>query len=101
MKNNLSPDQEFPACGYGLNGLCCSACLQGPCRISPFDRDTDRGKCGASADRLVAGNLLRMIAAETAGRLADLAQSVNQIRASSFERPAASSAKPGIAKDIF
>jgi hypothetical protein len=101
VKNNLSSDQEFPACGYGLNGLCCSACLMGPCRISPFDRDTEKGKCGASADRLVAENLLRMIAAETAGRLADLAQSVNQTRASSFERPAASSAKPGIAKDIF
>ena len=101
MKNNLSSDQEFPACGYGLSGLCCSACLSGPCRISPFDRDTDRGKCGASADQLVAGNLLRMIAAETAGCLAGLAQDVNQTRAAASERPIASSINPGIAKDIF
>lgn len=100
MKNN-PPDQGFPACGYGLSGLCCSACLSGPCRISPFDRDTDRGKCGASADQLVAGNLLQMIAAETTGCLADLTQRVNQYRAVAFERPAASSENPETAKDIF
>jgi hypothetical protein len=101
VKNRLSSDPEFPACGYGLSGLCCSACLFGPCRISPFDRDTDRGECKASADRLVAGNLLRMIAGETAGRLAELARSVNQIRAASSKRPAVSSANPGIANEIF
>ncbi len=101
MKSKLSPNQDFPACGYGLSGLCCSACLLGPCRISPFERDIEMGKCGASADRLVAGNLLRMIAAETASRLADLVQIVNQTGASPMERPAGSSEKPEAAKAVF
>lgn len=100
MKNNLSPNQEFPSCGYGLSGLCCSACIKGPCRISPFDRTTQKGKCGASADRLVAANLLRMIAAETAARLADLAQIVHQTRTSSIRQPVVSMENPGIAKSI-
>jgi len=100
VKNNLSPNQEFPSCGYGLSGLCCSACLEGPCRISPFDRTTQKGKCGASADRLVAANLLRIIAAETAARLADLTQIVHQARTSSVEQPVVSMVNPGIANDI-
>ena len=101
MSNTLSINREFPACGYGLSGLCCSACLLGPCRISPFEREAERGKCGASADWLVAGNLLRMIAAETASRLADLAQIVAQTRASSRTPSARSSEKSKAAQDIF
>ncbi len=101
MNSNLSPNQDFPACGYGLSGLCCSACLLGPCRISPFERDIERGKCGASADRLVAANLLRMIAAEAASRLADLAQIVNQTGAALVERPADAAEGPEDAEEIF
>ena len=101
MNNQLSPDGEFPACGYGLSGLCCSACLSGPCRISPFDRDAERGKCGASADLLVAGNLLRMIGVDAAGRLADLAHCVHRVRATSAGRPAASPVNPKIAREIL
>ena len=100
MKNNFSSNPEFPPCGYGQSGLCCSACLSGPCRISPFDRTIEKGKCGASADRLVAANLLRIVAGETAARLADLAQIVQQARTSSFKRTVVSAENPGIAKYI-
>jgi carbon-monoxide dehydrogenase catalytic subunit len=35
----------------------------GPCRISPFEDDgPQRGICGATADIIVARNLIRMIA---------------------------------------
>jgi len=101
VNNRFAPDREFPACGYGLSGLCCSACLLGTCRISPFDRDTDRGKCGASADQLVAGNLLRMIAAETAGRLAELTQCVHRIKTPGAEPSAASGPDPKIVHEIL
>ena len=100
MKNNFSSNPEFPPCGYGQSGLCCSACLDGPCRISPFDRTVEKGKCGASADRLVAANLLRIIAAETAARLADLAQIVHQDRTSIMRQPIVSMENPGFAKYI-
>lgn len=53
---------QYPPCGYGLLGLCCSDCLQGPCRISPFEKT--QALCGADSDLLVAGNLCRLAAAE-------------------------------------
>ena len=94
MKPPAPNNEEIPACGYGLTGLCCSACLSGPCRISPFEPASDGGKCGASADQLVAGNLLRLIADETAVRLAKLARLVKKWRpalagAAAADRPGA------------
>ena len=47
-------------CGYGLQGVCCRLCANGPCRITPR---TPKGICGADADTLVARNLLRAVAA--------------------------------------
>ena len=38
----------------------------GPCRIDPFGEGADRGICGATADIIVARNLLRTIAAGAA-----------------------------------
>ena len=63
------------ACGYGLLGLCCSDCLLGPCRVSPFEKASWRGPCGESGDQIVARSLLRLIRGEAAlelNRLADL-----------------------------
>ncbi|MDQ7850578.1 MAG: anaerobic carbon-monoxide dehydrogenase catalytic subunit [Armatimonadota bacterium] len=57
---------QQPQCGFGLTGLCCRMCLQGPCRIDPFGEGPRTGTCGASADTIVARNLARMIAAGTA-----------------------------------
>lgn len=56
-------EAQLPQCGFGLLGLCCRMCLQGPCRIDPFAEGPRAGSCGASADTIVARNLARMIAA--------------------------------------
>ncbi len=47
-------------CGFGLQGVCCRLCANGPCRVTP---DAPRGICGASADTIVARNFLRAVAA--------------------------------------
>ena len=46
-------------CGFGLQGVCCRLCSNGPCRITP---KAPRGICGATADVIVARNLLRAVA---------------------------------------
>lgn len=57
----------LPQCGFGELGVCCRNCNMGPCRISPFeDEGPQRGICGATADIIVARNLIRMIAAGAA-----------------------------------
>ena len=53
------PTQETK-CGFGLQGVCCRLCANGPCRITPT---SPRGICGASADTIVARNFLRAVAA--------------------------------------
>lgn len=53
----------LPECGFGELGVCCRNCNMGPCRISPFDgQGPKKGVCGATADIMVARNLIRMIA---------------------------------------
>ncbi|MFW5669318.1 MAG: anaerobic carbon-monoxide dehydrogenase catalytic subunit, partial [Acetivibrio ethanolgignens] len=47
-------------CGFGLQGVCCRLCSNGPCRITP---KAPRGICGANADTIVTRNLLRAVAA--------------------------------------
>jgi len=52
-------------CGYGLLGLCCVSCLQGPCRRSPFD-DAGSGRfCGEDSDWIVAHNIMQRVALES------------------------------------
>ena len=46
-------------CGFGLQGVCCRLCANGPCRIIP---KAPRGICGATADVIVARNFLRAVA---------------------------------------
>jgi len=55
-----------PLCGFGELGVCCRNCNMGPCRISPFEDGPQKGICGATADIIVARNLIRMIAAGAA-----------------------------------
>ena len=57
---------QLPQCGFGETGLCCRHCMQGPCRISPFDDGPKAGVCGANADVMVARGLSRAVAAGTA-----------------------------------
>ncbi|MGB9924370.1 MAG: anaerobic carbon-monoxide dehydrogenase catalytic subunit [Methanothrix sp.] len=59
-------NKQQPQCGFGQLGICCRNCNMGPCRIDPFGEGPDRGVCGATADIIVARNLLRMIAAGAA-----------------------------------
>lgn len=61
-------DQQ-PQCGFGLTGLCCRHCNQGPCRIDPFGDGPQYGICGADADLMVARNLLRQTAAGAAAHV--------------------------------
>ncbi len=56
-------EKMLPECGFGELGVCCRNCNMGPCRISPFDdHGPKKGVCGATADIIVARNLVRMIA---------------------------------------
>ncbi len=55
-----------PRCGFGELGICCKICYMGPCRIDPFNEDSVRGVCGATAEVIAARNFARMIAAGSA-----------------------------------
>lgn len=62
-------EQQQPQCGFGLTGLCCRHCNQGPCRIDPFGEGPKYGVCGADADIIVARNLLRQVASGAAAHV--------------------------------
>lgn len=53
-------DGQSTKCGFGLQGVCCRLCANGPCRITP---KAPKGICGADADTIVARNFLRAVAA--------------------------------------
>jgi len=53
-------NEQQPQCMFGYTGVCCKNCNMGPCRITP---KASKGVCGASADVIVARNLLRTISA--------------------------------------
>ncbi len=59
-------EAQKPQCGFGETGLCCRNCMQGPCRISPFDDGPKAGVCGANADVMVSRWVSRAVAAGTA-----------------------------------
>lgn len=50
-------------CGFGLQGVCCRLCANGPCRVLP---KAPRGVCGADSDTIVARYFLRAVAAGAA-----------------------------------
>lgn len=53
-------ESQSTKCGFGLQGVCCRLCANGPCRITP---NSPRGICGANADTIVTRNFLRAVAA--------------------------------------
>jgi len=53
-------DSQEIKCGFGMQGVCCRLCSNGPCRITP---KSPRGICGANADQIVARNFLRAVSA--------------------------------------
>ncbi|MBN2475053.1 MAG: anaerobic carbon-monoxide dehydrogenase catalytic subunit [Pirellulales bacterium] len=52
-------ESQQPQCGFGRLGICCRNCFMGPCRIDPFGEGAQVGICGATADTIVARNLLK------------------------------------------
>ncbi|MHB8910776.1 MAG: hypothetical protein ACYDAA_18025 [Syntrophales bacterium] len=61
-----------PQCGYGLLGLCCTSCLSGPCRRSPFDEAAGGGYCGQDSDWIVAHNIMERVSRESLRAMAAL-----------------------------
>lgn len=59
ISHHRMPGQQNK-CGYGLSGICCKLCSNGPCRLSTA---RPRGVCGADADTIVMRNFLRSVAA--------------------------------------
>ncbi|MGL4606720.1 MAG: anaerobic carbon-monoxide dehydrogenase catalytic subunit [Eubacteriaceae bacterium] len=53
-------ESQNTKCGFGLQGLCCRLCSNGPCRITP---ESPKGICGATGDTIVARNFLRAVSA--------------------------------------
>ncbi|ADL07116.1 anaerobic carbon-monoxide dehydrogenase catalytic subunit [Thermosediminibacter oceani] len=65
-------------CGFGMQGVCCRLCTNGPCRITP---QSPKGVCGATADTIVARNFLRSVAAGAACYLHILENTAKNLRA--------------------
>ncbi len=59
-------ESQEPQCGFGKLGICCRNCFMGPCRIDPFGDGAMEGICGATAETIVARNLLKHVAAGVA-----------------------------------
>ncbi|MBC2581177.1 anaerobic carbon-monoxide dehydrogenase catalytic subunit [Clostridium sp. DJ247] len=53
-------ESQKTKCKFGMEGVCCKLCANGPCKITP---KSPRGICGATADTIVARNFLRAVAA--------------------------------------
>lgn len=53
---------QQPQCGFGLTGICCRICVQGPCRISAKSDANKKGICGAHDYTIVGRNIARMVA---------------------------------------
>ncbi len=53
---------QQPQCKFGLTGVCCKICIQGPCRVIPTKKGADKGICGARDYTIVSRNTARLIA---------------------------------------
>ncbi len=71
-------------CGFGLQGICCRLCSNGPCRIT---LKTSRGVCGATADVIVARNFLRAVAAGAACYLHVVENAANVLKNTDLPYP--------------
>jgi carbon-monoxide dehydrogenase catalytic subunit len=70
-------------CGFGLQGVCCRLCANGPCRITP---DAPRGICGADADTIVARNFARAVAAGSGCYIHVVENTARQLRDTGLTR---------------
>ena len=64
---------------FGLQGVCCKLCANGPCRITP---NAPKGVCGATADTIVARNFLslRAVASGSACYLHVVENTANKLK---------------------
>jgi hydroxylamine reductase (hybrid-cluster protein) len=62
-----------PQCGFGRMAICCTDCLEGPCRVNPFAENGQKTICGRDQQALVANHFLRQTA-DGAAALAGLAE---------------------------
>ena len=62
-----------PQCGFGRMAICCTDCLEGPCRVNPFSENEPKSICGRDQQALVANQLLSKTA-DGAAALANLAE---------------------------
>lgn len=69
---------QQPQCGFGMTGVCCQLCSHGPCRIS---EKAPLGICGATADTIVARNLVRLATHGTAAYSHHLEEVAETIKA--------------------
>jgi len=79
-------EAQQPQCGFGLLGLCCRHCNQGPCRIDPFGEGPKYGICGADADLIVARNLLRQVAAGAAAHVDHAYEAIEALKMAAEEK---------------
>ena len=100
MRESEGRTGRFPPCGYGSMGLCCSSCLLGPCRISPFEGNSAKEPCGDNADLMVAKNLLRLVGLEAVSGLKDLSETIRRLGSSASQQPAGKGSARGELKGI-
>jgi hydroxylamine reductase (hybrid-cluster protein) len=62
-----------PQCGFGRMAICCTDCLEGPCRVNPFSENGQKAICGRDQQALVTNHFLSKTA-DGARALADLAE---------------------------
>ncbi len=65
-------EDNLPHCGFGELALCCSKCMQGPCRIDPFRNNAKYGSCGRDAETIASENLVQQL-------LSGLAQVIEEV----------------------
>ncbi|MFZ5643115.1 MAG: anaerobic carbon-monoxide dehydrogenase catalytic subunit [Bacillota bacterium] len=93
---NRVPNQALK-CGFGMQGVCCRLCSNGPCRISP---KSTKGVCGSNADTIVARNFLRSVAAGAACYLHVLENAAKNLREIGKGNTSASVKEPQALKEL-
>ena len=51
-------EAQQPQCGFGRLAQCCDDCLEGPCRVNPFDADGQESICGRDRDAMITGRFI-------------------------------------------
>jgi hydroxylamine reductase (hybrid-cluster protein) len=54
-------EEAQPQCGFGRLSLCCTDCLEGPCRVNPFATVPQLTVCGRSREEMVFHKLLSRV----------------------------------------